>query len=117
MSISTYNKSAKRFTFTASPDFKYYKLKDLKKDQIYPLLGWFINEKGKYGPSAALITDKFYVNVPQHIMDRLRDMEKDAELIEEINAGKAGFKAVTYTTNTGATGYSVEWVDVEPLPF
>lgn len=117
MSITKYNSTARRFSFVASPDFKYYKLRDMKADKVYPIMGWYINEKGKYGPSAAIITDRFYVNVPQHIMEKLRKMEDDPEVIADVNAGKCGFQVKKYTTNTGSEGYTIEFKEVEPLPF
>jgi hypothetical protein len=62
------------------------------------------------------------VNLPEHLLEDVQDMISDSEAVEQINAGKAGFKIRTYTDRKGGTSYSVEWMDIDSndnikLPF
>lgn len=120
-----YNHNNDVFIFKGERDFKYYSLKDLYNangpDQIYTFLSLFINNKSKFGKQALAVTPKYYVNLPEYLVDDIQDMINDAEAVDQINAGKAGFKIRTYTNRKGGTSYGVEWMDVEAkdikLPF
>lgn len=121
MSIVKFNHTSP-FTFKAGDGFKYYSLKQLaegnKPDTVYRVMALFINDKGRYGDQPLVLTPYFYVNLPSHLCNDVTDMIRDPEIVEQINAGKAGFKIRSYTNRNGGTSYSVEWVDVaDDLPF
>jgi len=125
MSIGKKYNHVSPFIFHAEKDFKYYSLKELYKangpDQVYTFLALFINNKSKFGKQALAVTPKYYVNLPSHTVEDVQDMITDQEAIDQINAGRAGFKIRTYTDRNGGTSYSVEWMDIEAkdikLPF
>ena len=82
-------------------------------DHVYPIAGLYINTKGKYGPQGMIaINDSLMVNLPSHLTETVEEMRKDAEAVEAINNGQAGFKIYLYQTKNGRTGYSVNWVDL-----
>ena len=120
-----YNHNTDVFIFKGEKDFKYYSLKELYKengpDQVYTFLSLFINSKSRYGKQPLAVTPKYYVNLPEHLLEDVQDMISDSEAVEQINAGKAGFKIRSYTDRKGGTSYSVEWMDIEAkdikLPF
>ena len=120
MSISKFNKNTKVFTFQAPKDFQYKNMKELYNangaDHVYKVLGWFFHT-GKFGEQPIFITPDFYINGPKHMASQCRDIIADVEAVAQINAGQAGFKLRPYTSSAGTTAYSVEWVDLEELPF
>lgn len=84
-------------------------------EKVYPFFAIYINRKGQYGPQAVLaLNETLLVNLPQHKTEECEDMLKDEETVRDINAGKCGFKIYQYRTKSGRTGYSVDWVDVDP---
>lgn len=84
-------------------------------DTVYPFFAIYINRRGQYGPQAVLaLNETLLVNLPQHKLEQCEDMLKDPQTVMDINAGKAGFRIYQYQTKSGRTGYSVDWVDVDP---
>ena len=121
MSIVKFNHTSP-FTFKAGEKFPYYSLKSLadsnKPETVYRVLGLFINDRGRYGDQPLALTPYYYVNLPSHLLNDVTAMIKDPEVVEQINAGKAGFKIRDYINRNGGKSYSVEWVDVnDDLPF
>lgn len=120
MSITKFNNKGNSFTYRAPEGTPYKKLKDLydKKhpDNIWTILGAFVHD-GQYGENAVLVTSDCYVNLPDHMVRRIKDLISDDEVIAQINAGAAGFKIYEYENKKGNKSYSVTFVDREPLPF
>lgn len=120
-----HNTNSDAFIFKGNKDFKYYSLKELYKengpDQVYTFLSLFINSKSRFGKQPLAVTSKYYVNLPEHLLEDVQDMINSPAAVEQINAGRAGFKIRTYTNSMGGTSYSVEWMDIEAkdikLPF
>lgn len=119
---SKYSKQAVHFTFD-STGLPYKSLADLYRDNgekhVYPIRAIYINTKGRYGDQALLACDDYIVNLPNHLLSICVQMREDAEAVDAINQGKAGFKIYPYVGNTGNKGFSVNWVDIEDpkLPF
>lgn len=120
MSISKFNKNANVFTFKAPDDFKYYSMRSLYEangpEAVYTILGWFFHT-GKFGEQPVFFTPKYYINGPKHMTAQCKEIMADAEAVAQINAAQAGFKIRPYTSSAGTTAYSVEWVDLEELPY
>lgn len=121
MSIVKFN-HVSPFTFQAGDNFPYYNLRSLYEsngpDKVYRFLAIYINDKGRYGDQPVALTAHYYVNMPSHLNDDVFKMIHDQECIDQINAGKAGFKIRTYNNRNGGTSYSVEWVDLaDDLPY
>lgn len=98
-------------TFTYDFDtkgFNYLKASALDDNTIYKLYGYFFTT-GSYGKQAILVTDKFYLNVPNYLVN---DIEKFSdEDVTDIKHGKVGFKKSSYDKN-GKTHYTIEWIDL-----
>ena len=111
-----YNK-AKRFDFEAGKDFEYKKLEDLYVEgevNIFPLKALYVNTKGKFGDKPLAVTDKCFVNLPNHLLDTVKEMLADDELIKAINEGEVGFEIYSYEDKTyNKLCYSVNWIDNE----
>lgn len=87
---------------------------DYGSSAVIPIRAIYINNKGCYGPQAALaISENCIVNLPHHLLSVCMEMMNDPEAVEAINSGHAGFKVYQYTTKSGRKGFSVDWVDAE----
>ena len=68
------------------------KLEDLfneQPDHLFQIDGLFINTKSKYGDRPFVAFDKVYLaDLPQHMLEVVKDMIGDPEVVEEINSGK-----------------------------
>lgn len=86
-----------------------------------PVLGYFINNKGDYGPSVTLAVkvneDIMGVNLPSRYVDQFMDLTDD-EVADILNGGLqiTGIKGGVKTKN-GVTCF-IEFEDVDPeIPF
>ena len=115
MVAGKYNK-VKRFDVNTD-GFEYKKLEELYKEgkvNIFPLKALYINTKGKFGDRPLAVTDKCFVNLPNHLLETVREMLNDAELIEAINADKVAFEIYAYEDKTyNKLCYSINWVDCD----
>ena len=122
MSISRFNHTSPFSFRLTDADPKYYSLKQLYEangpDRIYVFLALFISNKGPFGKQPIATTAHYYVNLPKHLLNDCEQMMIDSDVIDQINAGKAGFKIREYLTKNNRKAYSVEWLDIkEDLPF
>lgn len=90
MKVSDYNKA----NFAWSPaKAVYYKASDLAPGVALKLMSLYINEGGKYGPSATagFVGDDLegYVNLPSYLVPIVRAILSDREAVGEIADGKA----------------------------
>lgn len=98
-------------------NFEYYSLEDMYEsdDKVYVLRGLYINNKSIYEPAPVAATDEFYVNLPAHMLNDVKDILADKAAIADINRGIVGFKIYSYEQKRfNKTCYSVTWVDVKP---
>lgn len=98
--------------------FTFKKLETLYKengaDRVYTMNGCYISTKGKFGasPVAILADDKVCANLPNHMVDDIKEILASAEDIEDIKAGNAKFKIEEYKDkNFGKTCYGVDWIE------
>lgn len=112
-----YNKNGRVFSIDTEGWTDYVGLSDLyekDKEAVYPVHGFYINRKSKFGPRPTLISDGYFVNLPSHMLDDVVDIMGDPEAVADIEAGKVGFKVRTYTSKTyNKECFGVEFVDVE----
>ena len=104
--------------------FEYYALKDLfeiDETAVWNLRGVFINknktekELKEYGPSVVGILPDRLINLPNHMLEEVKEMMASEEDIEELKAGKVFFRIRTYESH-GKTCYSPDWVEPEEVP-
>lgn len=100
--------------------FEYYSLKELYgndgPDQVYKVQGIYINRKSEYGDAPVAILNECFANLPQHLLVECEDLLKSQEDIEDIKAGKVGFKIEPYQKENKKgkleTFYGIQWVDL-----
>lgn len=94
--------------------FEYKKLVDLYKEYdegtVFPIQGIYINKKSKYGNAPVAICDKFFANLPAHMLEECEGILKSEEDIQDIKAGLVGFVIEPYESE-GNTCYGIRWVD------
>jgi hypothetical protein len=115
-----YNKGSK-FNFTIPQDMEYKSLHDLfndyGKDKVFTVRAIFINKKSKFGESPIIATDMFLVNCPKHMVDSVKEMLIDDDVITAVNNGELGFTVYPYNTkNTSDVCYGLTWVDIDVTP-
>lgn len=69
------------------------------------------SEKGRYGKSAFVVSGDYIVWLPKHMVKRCEEIVTDADCVEEIKSGAVAFEVLDYKDETGATRFSVKWVD------
>lgn len=109
MIAAKYNKGA-RFDYKMPEGAPYKALKEFPEKTI-PIKGLYINHKSQYGDAPVAMADGFYLNLPKHLTDTVKDMLHDEEVVAAINSGKVAVKVYSYENN-GKTCYSVNWVDL-----
>ena len=88
-------------------DRSFTKLKDLELDKKYTIQALFINTKGKFGDQGVIYTNEFIINLPNHLLDLIKDLRSDEEVTEAINNRQLAFTVYSYATDTGRSGYSI----------
>lgn len=100
--------------------FPYHKLEDIYKelqDKPLKVYGAYISNKGKFGPSPALISEGMIVNLPNHMVDTIKQILSSPEDIADIKRGVVFFRVRPYELKDDPrTFYSIEWVDAQAEP-
>lgn len=117
MSIASRFNSSARFTHKLGEDAVYVNLLGLynpksKTGNVFPVFGFYINRKSKYGEAPVAILEKDYCNLPKHLMESVNAICADPEAVEAINAGKFGMEIYPFESKEGNICYSVTWVDL-----
>lgn len=101
-------------------DFKFVTLMELFEcytgNTVFGIDGLYINSKSKYGehPVAICATEGMLVDLPQHLVDEVKEILKTPEDVELIKAGKVGFHVETYTDKKfGRKCYGIKWEDMD----
>lgn len=116
MVLEKFNKGT-GFDFQTPKDFNFMNLSDLAQDESrerFLIKSMFINTKGKYGDNPVIVTDKELVNIPEHMLDTIKEMIATEEVVNLVNNDGAFFEIYEYTNQWGAN-YSIRFI--EDLPF
>jgi len=91
------------FSYEVSGEESYTNLEYLfKRDGedssvTYQIHGVYIGTKSNFDPEVPMVLiENFYVNLPVHQLDEVKQILADPEAIRAINEGKAGFSITTY---------------------
>ena len=97
--------------------FVYYGLGDLydgkDPEKVFPIRGFYINHKSKYGDAPVAILEDKFANLPAFMLDEVLAIMVNEEDIADIKAGKVGFVIEPYFTDNrpGEVCYAVRWAD------
>jgi len=111
---SKYNKQGNRFDYQMpeGSEFTFVKASELfelpQNEAGVIVRAMYINTKGKYDDHGVLICEDpaILIDCPNHMTDTIKEMMKDDEAVEQINAGKLGVKAYKYETKNAASGFA-----------
>lgn len=111
MSFATKHNKEKLFLFEPAEGLEHMNLSDLVEihgltDEtgaaiVHKIQAVYINTKGKYGDQPVIGNDEAYINVPHHMVETFREILEDAESINLINSGHAGFTIYQYENQHG----------------
>ena len=112
MGISKFNKGNKIDWGIDTKSLPFKKTSEVELDKTYDLKGCFITPDKGFGKGAVLISDGFLLNIPARYVDDINNIVADAEVVEDIKAGKCGFIVTSFISEKfKRTGYSIEFVD------
>lgn len=113
MLLNKYNKKVNVFKYEQVENPPYKRLKDLYElDETEILIkGFFINNKGYYGDSAVAIAEGFNINLPSHLLETVKEMLTDDEVIEMVNSDVLWIEIYQYTSKKWGTNYSVNFIE------
>lgn len=114
MLLDKYNKKKVNvFKYEQVENPEYKSLKELYENGKTEILikGFFINTKGYYGESAVAMARGFNINLPNHLLETVKEMLTDDEVIEMINNDRVGIEIYQYTSKKWGTNYSVNFIE------
>ena len=83
-------------------------------DAVHTVKGLYINTKGIYGDHPVAICDGYLIDLPENILDDVKEIFKSEEDIQTIKEGKVGFRIEEYQSEKfKKTCYGIRWVDLE----
>lgn len=109
MAISKFNKQSVYFDVDTD-GFKFCKIKELKLDTDYKLLGVFLKD-GKFGTYPIFIVDGWLVDGTPSMAETVKLILADPEAVADIKAGKAGIRVRTYDNQFGKQ-FAIDYVDM-----
>ena len=116
-----FGKFNKKQLFTNAPGASdYITLEELYNrygsSKVYPIHGVYINTKSNFVPEAPVVLIKgYYVNLPQHQLDEIKEILADRQAVQAINMGQAGFIIDVYHQNRyNKDCYKAVWCNYTP---
>ena len=122
MGFKKFNRGS-QFNVGSTEGYEYRKLEELYKeygaDVEYPVRALYVNET-KFGESAVATTDGYFINLPSHVVNDVKEIVADEELVQMINDGLVSITIYEYYSSTyKGTFYGIRWVEKEKdnVPF
>ena len=82
-------------------------------DSVHTLKGLYINTKGNFGDHPVAICDGYMMDLPENLLEDVKEILKNEAEIEEIKSGVVGFKVEEYQSEKfKKTCYGIRWVDI-----
>ena len=104
-----------RFNPINTEGYEYRKLEELYKeygaDMEYPVRALYVNES-KYGECAVAATVGFFINLPSHTVNDVREIIEDDELVQMINEERVSISIYEYySSKYNGTFYGIKWIE------
>lgn len=116
--MDKYNKGGITFDIDIS-GFTFVDLKSLYSkapNEVFKFDGLYINKKSSFGdhPVAIMCKEEMLVDLPAHLVEDVKSMLQDQEVIEAIKNGKVGFSIHEYEQKQFKKKcYGIHWEDIE----
>ena len=116
MGFSKFNRGNK-FNPINTEGYEYRKLEELYKeygkDVQYPIRALYVN-KTKFGESAVATTDGYFINLPSHVVNDVKEIIADEDLVNRINEGLVSIEIYEYFSHKyNDVFYGIRWVERE----
>lgn len=109
------NKSEPRFNYEIPENHTFAKPAELVEanglDQVYKVMGMYVNTKGKFGDEPVIILDSCLLNAPNHALEAVQSIITNDNYTDLVNKGRVGIKFYTYSNKFGKQ-YGLQWVDL-----
>ena len=96
MSYATKFNKGSKFTFRTADDVQYVSLEELynqNPEQIHDVKALYINTKSRFGDAPCVAVDPvIIVNLPNHLLETVKEMISDDECVDAINKNEVKFK-------------------------
>jgi len=114
MGFEKFNRGSK-FNPINTEGFEYRKLEELYKEygeeMEYPVKALHVN-KTKYGESVVATTDGYFINLPSHVVNDVKEIIENDELVQMINDGRVSITIYEYYSHKyNGTFYGIKWVE------
>lgn len=122
MGFKKFNRGS-QFNVGSTEGYEYRKLEELYKEYggevEYPIRALYVNET-KFGESAVATTDGYFINLPSHVVNDVKEIIADEELVQMINDGLVSITIYEYYSSTyNGTFHGIKWIQKEKdnVPF
>lgn len=121
MGISKHNRNRGTVFAVDTTGFEYKPLSDLydakKPDQVYSVYGAYIGRfyskrERREVECCFVASDGFFISLPAHLVETVKEILADPESIDQMNASEAGLTIRPYEKD-GETFYTADFVEVE----
>lgn len=118
--FNSMNKGGKKFDFQLPKDAPYEKLQEMTPGDIFQVMGLFIskskNKKFKDHP-VAIISAKndfggFYLDLPEHTTETVKEILNNPDAVDAINAGVCGIQITEYEIDLGKFR-GIQWINFD----
>lgn len=104
-----------RFSYDSSKN-EFISLVDYANSRTYDhgiVKGFFIT-KGKFGESPVMVVDGYNINLPSHLLAKVKQIRSNAEAVNAINNNLCGYRIRTYEDGNNIIRYTVDLYDIKP---
>jgi len=104
-----------RFSYDSSNN-EYISLIDYANSRTYDhgiVRGFFVTN-GKYGERAVMVVDGYNINLPAHLLTKVKNIRANADAVKAINDGLCGYHIRTYEDGNNIIRYTVDLYDIKP---
>ncbi len=120
MGFEKFNKGSK-FNAIDTTGYEYKNLKELYEEYgeeaEYPIRALYIN-KTKYGESAVAASDGYFINLPTHTVDDVKEIIASDELVQMINDGRVSITIYKYYSHKyNGSFYGIKWIEKDDAVF
>lgn len=91
--------------------FEFKKISEFPLNKELTVRGALISKGGKYGDSASLILDDCFMNIPNHMIDDVKELLGDQDAVDQVEAGLLAVSIYEYEDRNGAIQRSIKWID------
>lgn len=90
--------------------FTFKKCSEMELGKEYPVHGVFITKDRGYGHGAAAILGDCFLNLPNSMLETVKEILKDDEAIAELKSGDAKLVITSFTSKKyNKVGYAVDF--------